>query len=318
MFKKPSNDDLKKMLSKEEFDVTQNDATERPHDNKYNKHFEQGIYVDIVSGEPLFSSTAKYDSGSGWPAFYEPIDSSHIVKKEDRSLFLTRVEVRSKIANSHLGHVFEDGPAPTGLRYCINSASLKFIALKDLDKFGLSEYKKLFEISEKKLNPSLKKATFGAGCFWGVEAIFAKLEGVKNAESGYSGGVTDNPDYQQVSTGRTGHAEVVEVTYDENIISYETLLDYFWRMHDPSTPNQQGPNIGSQYRSVIFYHNEEQKKLAENTKEKISKSGLFKRKIITEIIPAVKFYKAEEYHQDYYDKKYEGKPGPICHTLRDV
>lgn len=145
MFKKPSSEELKKKLSDEQYAVTQEDATEAPHSNKYNKHFEEGIYVDVVSGEPLFSSKTKYDSGSGWPAFYAPIDKDSIIERKDRKLFIERVEVRSKLADSHLGHVFTDGPAPTGMRYCINSAALRFIPKANLEKEGYGSFLKLFE-----------------------------------------------------------------------------------------------------------------------------------------------------------------------------
>lgn len=151
-------------------------------------------------------------------------------------------------------------------------------------------------------NPSLQTATFAAGCFWGVEDTFRNTKGVIEAISGYTEGHTENPSYEEVCTGRTGHAESVQVTYDPDEISYEKLLDVFWNLHDPTTLNRQGPDIGSQYRSVIFYHNNEQEKAAKASKEKLEKSGRYSRSIVTKIVPASTFYKAEEYHQQYYKK----------------
>lgn len=148
----------------------------------------------------------------------------------------------------------------------------------------------------------LMKATFGAGCFWCVEDIFRRTKGVTSTTVGYSGGWKKNPTYNDVCTDTTGHAEVVQVEYDPNHISYDQILDIFWSSHDPTTPNMQGPDIGTQYRSVIFCHDAEQQKSAEASKEKLDKLGRFPKKIVTEIKPAVEFYKAEEYHQQYYAK----------------
>lgn len=146
-----------------------------------------------------------------------------------------------------------------------------------------------------------KIATFGSGCFWCSEAVFQRLKGVMKVESGYSGGRRENPSYEQVCTGATGHAEVVQVTYDPEIISFEELLEVFWKTHDPTTLNRQGADVGTQYRSVIFYYDDEQKNLAEEYKRKLDEAGIYENPIVTEISPLINFYKAEEYHQDYYN-----------------
>jgi peptide-methionine (S)-S-oxide reductase len=150
---------------------------------------------------------------------------------------------------------------------------------------------------------NLQKATFAAGCFWGVEEVFRKLKGVKSTMVGYTGGKFENPSYEDVCTDETGHAEAIEVQYDPNEISYEQLLKVFWSVHDPTTRDRQGPDIGSQYRSMISYHTQEQETLAKKVKEELERSGKFKNKIVTEIVPASSFYKAEEYHQKYYQKR---------------
>ena len=150
-------------------------------------------------------------------------------------------------------------------------------------------------------NSNLKKATFGSGCFWCTEAVFERVEGVHSVVSGYAGGIIENPTYEQVCTGTTGHAEVTQITYDPDIITYDELLQIFWRTHDPTTLNRQGNDVGTQYRSVIFYHNDEQKQLAEKYKEELNASGAWKDPIVTEIVPLTVFYKAEDYHQNYYE-----------------
>lgn len=148
---------------------------------------------------------------------------------------------------------------------------------------------------------SQQVATFGSGCFWCTEAIFQNVDGVTKVESGYSGGKVKNPTYKEVCSGLTGHAEVIQLTYDPAIVTYDELLEIFWKTHDPTTLNRQGADEGTQYRSVIFYHNDEQKNLAESYKEKLDKSGAFDRNIVTEISPFTTFYKAEDYHQNYYN-----------------
>jgi len=149
---------------------------------------------------------------------------------------------------------------------------------------------------------STAKATFGAGCFWGVEALFRRIEGVRETAVGYLGGTLPNPTYEDVCSGRTGHAEVVQVEFDPDVVSYEELLDVFWKNHDPTTRNRQGPDVGSQYRSAVFYHSAEQERAALAAKEKLAASGRYRREIVTEITPASTFCRAEEYHQRYLEK----------------
>jgi peptide-methionine (S)-S-oxide reductase len=157
------------------------------------------------------------------------------------------------------------------------------------------------------MNDNTQIATFAAGCFWGVEEIFRKINGVKSTMVGYTSGRFENPTYEDVCTDRTGHAEALQIQYDPKQVSYEQLLEVFWNIHDPTTKNRQGPDIGSQYRSMICYHTPEQEKIAIKAKEELERSGKFRNKIVTEIVPASTFYKAEEYHQKYYQKRGGGR-----------
>ena len=158
----------------------------------------------------------------------------------------------------------------------------------------------------------MEKATFGSGCFWCTEAVFQKINGVEKVVSGYAGGKIKNPTYREICSGLTGHAEVIQVVYDENIISYEELLEVFWKTHDPTTLNRQGNDVGTQYRSVVFYHNEKQKNLAEAYKSELNESGIWDAPIVTEISRYTEFYPAEEYHQDYYN---QNTSQPYCAFL---
>jgi peptide methionine sulfoxide reductase msrA/msrB len=313
-FKKPAPAELKQKLSLEQFAVTQQCGTEPPFHNAYWNNHRPGIYVDVVSGQALFSSLDKFDSGTGWPSFTRPLSPADVVEKEDTSLGTVRTEVRSKMADSHLGHVFDDGPAPGGQRFCINSAALRFIPVEQMAQAGYGQYLAPF-VKAGVIQPATQEAALLAGgCFWGMEEIIRKIPGVIKTTVGYTGGTTVNPTYEQVCTGRTGHAESIEVVFDPSRLSYETLLDYFFRMHDPTTPNRQHNDVGTQYRSAIFYTSEAQRQTAERVKARWDKSGKFDRPIVTEIAAASPFYPAEEYHQKYL-VKHPG--GYTCHVLRD-
>lgn len=314
-FKKPTKEELKKRLTSEQFKVTQEEGTEAPFKNEYWDLKKPGIYVDVVSGEPLFSSLDKFDSGTGWPSFTRPLEKENLVSHEDGKLFMKRVEIRSKHGDSHLGHVFDDGPKDKGgLRYCMNSASLRFIPVDRLKEEGYEKYLSLFEKKEGALPAKKEIATLAGGCFWGVEELIRKLPGVIETVVGYTGGVIDQPNYEIVKKGNSGHAEAIQIAFDPSKISYEEILAYFFRLHDPTTANRQGNDVGTQYRSAIFVHSEEQKKTAEKVKEKVDRSGKWKSKVVTEIVKAEQFFPAEDFHQDYLQKN---PGGYTCHYLRD-
>jgi peptide methionine sulfoxide reductase msrA/msrB len=290
--------------------VTLEGGTERAFHNKYWDNKEDGIYVDIITGEPLFSSTDKFDSGTGWPSFTKAIKDSVLNEKVDQSHGMTRTEITSSSSNAHLGHVFDDGPIDKGgKRFCMNSAALKFIPKENLEKKGYGEYLTLFGEKPTKY----QKAYLAGGCFWGMEKLFSGLKGVKDVVNGYSGGTFKDPTYEVIITGITGHAETIEVTFDPKEISYEELLRFFFQIHDPTTLNRQGNDIGTQYRSAIFYINDLQKNTAKRVIRKANESGVFDSKVITNTEEFDKFYKAEAYHQDYLKRN---PYGYSCHSIR--
>jgi len=292
---------MKRQQSIHEY-VTKEGGTEKEFQNAYWDNYKPGIYLDYNTGKPLFSSLDKFDSGTGWPSFTKHLADADIREVKDTSLGMGGTEVCTE--DSRLGHVFSDGLKETGgKRYCINSAALKFIAYENLEKEGYGEYKKLFVYEE---------AVLSGGCFWRVEHLLEQQEGIIEAVSGYSGGKMKNPSYEQVSTGTTGHAEAVFVIFDPEVISYIMILDIFWRLHDPTQMNKQGLDIGSHYRSAIFYMNKRQKKIAEESKNAFDKKEVFDKPAVTQIVKFESFYKAEDYHQDYVTNH----PNYTCHSLR--
>ena len=264
----------REILTPEQFAVLRMKHTERPNSSDLCVLFEPGAYACVGCNTLLFDSYAKYQSNTGWPSFTQPVKDNVIAYHKDKTHGMSRIEAVCNVCDSHLGHVFPDGPEPSGLRYCINALSLTKVANHQ------------------------KKITFGGGCFWCTEAIFNEIKGVVKVESGYSGGDTLNPNYKSVCTGTTGHAEVIEITYDSKQIELDDLVKIHLTTHNPTTLNQQGADKGTQYRSVIFYRTEDERlqidKIIKEMQNHLDKP------IVTEVKMFEKFYPAEEHHQTYY------------------
>lgn len=304
--------ELAKALDPEAYRVTQKAGTEPAFCGTLLDNKKEGVYCCVVCGLPLFSSSHKFNSGTGWPSFFQPFDGAHVGGREDNSHGMERVEIFCNRCSAHLGHVFDDGPKPTGLRFCLNGAALKF--------YGKDETR-----PAESMPAATETAYFAGGCFWGIEHYFQQAPGVISAESGYMQGSTDKPTYKDVceqddasaSTRPAGykpHAEAVKVVFVPAAISYRQLLEGFFEMHDPTQMNRQGPDYGTQYRSGIYTANERQADEARAFVAELAARNPFSgRKIVTEIEPAKTFFSAEDYHQDYLEKHPErgchiGKP----------
>ncbi|MBL4810501.1 MAG: bifunctional methionine sulfoxide reductase B/A protein, partial [Phycisphaerales bacterium] len=292
---------LAKDLTEEERKIILNDGTEAPFCGNLLDNKLDGTYHCRLCKLPLFGSNSKFKSGTGWPSFFTPVDPDHVLTESDTTLGMTREEITCTRCGGHLGHVFPDGPEPTGLRFCVNSASLEFFEDgKDIPEMGKPA--------------ALQTAYFAGGCFWGIEDRYAKLPGVLNVISGYQGGDDTKTTYEEVSYGTTGHAESVKVIFDPSVITYNELLAWFFRIHDPTQGDRQGPDIGTQYRSAIYTTSDEQHQEAQAFIQAQQKEGRWSKQTITTELRSesnAKFYEAEEYHQDYYARTGGACAAPI-------
>ncbi len=310
-------DELAKKLPPESFRITQKAGTEPPFCGTLLDNKKEGLYACVVCGLPLFSSEHKFNSGTGWPSFWREFDPQHVARKSDRSHGMARTEIVCARCGAHLGHVFDDGPKPTGQRHCLNSASLRFfdkgaeLPPESRPTRGRSPEGKAAEsASDSGGTAQTEVAYFAGGCFWGIEHYFQKGPGVTDAVSGYMQGRAEKPTYEQVCRHDTGHAETVKVVFDPRRITYRRLLEAFFKMHDPTQLNRQGPDVGDQYRSGIWCVNEAQQKEAQAFIREVQGSPRFaNKKIVTQVEPAGDFWPAEEYHQDYIEKT-----GRACHV----
>jgi peptide methionine sulfoxide reductase msrA/msrB len=297
----------KAQLTPEQYQIARAKGTERAFCGTLLDNKKDGVYACVCCGLPLFSSGDKFNSGTGWPSFFQPVAKENVIEHEDRS-YGVRTEILCARCDCHLGHVFDDGPRPTGLRFCVNSESLMFTPVEDVKKLAdpaADSAKRQASANDQSAPAQGKtaKAVFAGGCFWCVEAVFEELEGVKEVISGYAGGSKgkETANYEAVCTGKTGHAEAVEIIYDPSKISYEDLLRVHFATHDPTSLNQQGADFGTQYRSAIFYENDEQKKVAEAFIADLNDAKVYGKPIVTTLEPLKPggFYAAETYHQNY-------------------
>ena len=287
----------KKVLSPDLYAVAREADTERAFTGTMWNSETKGTYYCATCGNRLFKSNQKFTSSCGWPSFFEQENKESVTFKVDNSYGMSRTEANCGRCNSHLGHLFDDGPEPTGKRYCMNAISLDFVP---------------DGVTPNKTQGNLETIVLGGGCYWCVEAVYENLQGVKSVASGFAGGTVENPSYSEVCSGNTGAAEVVEITYDKTITNLDEIFQVFFTVHDPTTLNRQGADVGTQYRSAIFYKNEEQKKAAESIIAELTKNNVYSSKIVTTLEPFKKFYQAEDYHQNYYENN---KNQPYCEMV---
>ncbi|MFN7802912.1 MAG: bifunctional methionine sulfoxide reductase B/A protein [Planctomycetaceae bacterium] len=290
-----SDSEWRKRLPPERYRILRAQGTERAFCGTLLDNKQSGVYTCGGCGLPLFSSQTKFHSGTGWPSFFQSIAPGNVEERTDRSHGMVRVEILCGRCGGHLGHVFNDGPPPTGLRYCLNSESLDFTPE---DRLG-----ELADPAAEAPPPASPAGTqqlvLAGGCFWCTELAFEQLAGVLDVESGYCGGDPQRANYREVCEGNTGHAEAIRITYDPARISLDQLLDVFFEAHDPTQKNRQGNDVGTQYRSAIFHADEAQRSAAKQKIEVLEAARRFPRPIVTTLEPLGVFHAAEAYHQDY-------------------
>jgi peptide methionine sulfoxide reductase msrA/msrB len=299
-----SEDEWQKRLTPEQFRVLRTQGTERAFCGTLLDNKKKGVYRCAGCGLPLFSSDAKFNSGTGWPSFFQPIARENVLERRDTSHGMVRTEINCARCDGHLGHVFDDGPPPTGLRYCLNSESLLFTPSEEVAKLAdpVAESAPVAPFPPLGGEAGVVTAVFAGGCFWCTEAVFQELEGVLDVTSGYTGGSKETANYRRVCQGDTGHAESIRITYDPRRITYDKLLDVFFDAHDPTQLDRQGNDVGTQYRSAIFYAGDDERRAAEAKIASLTAKGAFHRPIATTLEPFAEFFPAEQYHQDYVQK----------------
>lgn len=289
-----------KPLTPEERRVIVEKGTEAPFTGRYYNHTKEGVYRCRQCGAPLYRSQDKFDAGCGWPSFDDEVPGA-VRRTPDADG--RRTEITCARCGGHLGHVFTgEGFTPKQTRHCVNSLSLDFEPADGGTSGGPAS------TPAAEAAPRTDTAIFAGGCFWGVEHMLAQMPGVVDVESGYTGGATENPTYEEVCSHRTGHAEAVRVTFDPSKVSYEELAKRFLEIHDPTQIDRQGPDIGDQYRSEIFYTTRAQRETAEKLLDTLRQKGY---DVATRVTPAGRFWPAEGYHQDYYARK---GTQPYCHA----